>query len=37
MLQGYRQECGFPRVYLPPVNLYGPRDNLCMQSNISTK
>lgn len=27
MLQGYRQEYGFPGVYLLPVNLYGPRDN----------
>ena len=27
MLQGYRQEYGFPGVFLLPVNLYGPRDN----------
>lgn len=27
MLQGYRQEFGFPGVFLLPVNLYGPRDN----------
>ena len=27
MLQGYRQEYGFPGIYLLPVNLYGPRDN----------
>ncbi len=27
MLQGYREEFGFPGVFLLPVNLYGPRDN----------
>ncbi len=27
MLQGYRQEFGFPGIFLLPVNLYGPRDN----------
>jgi len=25
--QSYRQQYGFSAVYLPPVNLYGPRDN----------
>ena len=25
--QAYRQEYGFPAIYLLPVNLYGPRDN----------
>lgn len=33
MLQGYRQEYGFPGVYLLPVNLYGPRDNFDLQSS----
>ena len=32
MLQGYRQEYGFPGVYLLPVNLYGPRDNFDLLS-----
>jgi GDP-L-fucose synthase len=26
-LQAYRQQYGFPGIYLLPVNLYGPRDN----------
>jgi len=33
MLQGYRQEFGFPGVYLLPVNLYGPRDNFDLLSS----
>ena len=33
MLQGYRQEYGFPGVYLLPVNLYGPRDNFDLASS----
>jgi GDP-L-fucose synthase len=33
MLQGYRQEYGFPGVYLLPVNLYGPRDNFDLLSS----
>ena len=33
MLQGYRQEYGFPGIYLLPVNLYGPRDNFDLQSS----
>lgn len=32
MLQGYRQEYGFPGIYLLPVNLYGPRDNFDLVS-----
>ena len=32
MLQGYRQEFGFPGVYLLPVNLYGPRDSFDLLS-----
>jgi GDP-L-fucose synthase len=32
MLQGYRQEYGFPGVFLLPVNLYGPRDNFDLLS-----
>jgi GDP-L-fucose synthase len=31
-LQAYRQEYGFPGVYLLPVNLYGPRDNFDLES-----
>ena len=26
--QAYRQQYGFPAIYLVPVNLYGPRDNV---------
>ena len=33
MLQGYRQEFGFPGVFLLPVNLYGPRDNFDLVSS----
>ena len=33
MLQGYRQEYGFPGVFLLPVNLYGPRDNFDLVSS----
>ena len=33
MFQGYRQEYGFPGVYLLPVNLYGPRDNFDLLSS----
>ena len=33
MLQGYRQEYGFPGVFLLPVNLYGPRDNFDLQTS----
>ena len=33
MLQGYRQEYGFPGVFLLPVNLYGPRDNFDLLSS----
>ena len=32
MLQAYRQEYGFPGVFLLPVNLYGPRDNFDLVS-----
>src|SRR5205809_240760 len=32
-LQAYRQEFGFPGVYLLPVNLYGPRDNFDLESS----
>lgn len=33
MLQGYRQEYGFPGIYLLPVTLYGPRDNFDLLSS----
>lgn len=33
MLQAYRQEFGFPGIYLLPVNLYGPRDNFDLASS----
>lgn len=33
MLQGYREEYGFPGVFLLPVNLYGPRDNFDLASS----
>jgi nucleoside-diphosphate-sugar epimerase len=32
MLQGHRQEYGFPGVYLLSVNLYGPRDDFDLLS-----
>ena len=32
-LQGYRQEYGFPGIYLIPVNLYGPGDNFDPESS----
>lgn len=33
MLQGYRQQYGFPGIYLLPVNLYGPRDNFDLRTS----
>lgn len=33
MLQSYRQQYGFPGVYLLPVNLYGPRDNFDLKTS----
>src|SRR6202162_2422801 len=30
-LQSYRNEYGFPGIYLVPVNLYGPRDNFNLE------
>jgi GDP-L-fucose synthase len=33
MLQGYRQQYGFPGIYLLPVNLYGPGDNFDLSSS----
>jgi GDP-L-fucose synthase len=32
-LQAYRQEFGFPGVYVLPVNLYGPWDNFDLQTS----
>jgi len=32
-LQAYRQQWGFPGIYLLPVNLYGPRDNFDPESS----
>lgn len=32
-LQSYRQQWGFPGIYLLPVNLYGPRDNFDLNSS----
>jgi GDP-L-fucose synthase len=32
-LQSYRQEYGFGGIYLLPVNLYGPRDNVDLESS----
>jgi GDP-L-fucose synthase len=32
-LQSYRQQWGFPGIYLLPVNLYGPRDNFDLESS----
>ncbi|MEX0788943.1 MAG: GDP-L-fucose synthase [Anaerolineales bacterium] len=31
--QAYRQQYGFPSIYLVPVNLYGPRDNFDLESS----
>jgi GDP-L-fucose synthase len=33
MLQSYRQQYGFPGIYLLPVNLYGPGDNFDPQTS----
>ena len=33
MLQSYRQQYGFPGIYLLPVNLYGPGDNFDAQTS----
>lgn len=33
MLQSYRDEYGFPGVYLLPVNLYGPKDNFDLETS----
>ena len=33
MLQAYRQQYGFPGIYLLPVNLYGPGDNFDYESS----
>jgi GDP-L-fucose synthase len=32
-LQAYRQEYGFPGIYVVPVNLYGPRDNFDLETS----
>ena len=32
-LQAYRQEFGFPGIYLLPVNLYGPGDNFDLETS----
>src|ERR1017187_5359353 len=32
-LQAYRQEYGFPGIYLLPVNLYGPGDNFDLETS----
>ncbi len=32
-IQAYRQQYGFPGIYLLPVNLYGPGDNFDLQSS----
>jgi GDP-L-fucose synthase len=32
-LQSYRQQWGFPGIYLLPVNLYGPKDNFDLESS----
>lgn len=32
-LQSYRQEFGFPGIYLIPVNLYGPGDNFDLETS----
>jgi GDP-L-fucose synthase len=31
--QAYREQYGFPSIYLLPVNLYGPRDNFDLQTS----
>lgn len=31
--QAYREQYGFPGIYLLPVNLYGPRDNFDLESS----
>lgn len=33
MIQAYRQQYGFPGIYLLPVNLYGPRDNFDLETS----
>jgi GDP-L-fucose synthase len=33
MLQAYRQQYGLKGIYLPPVNLYGPGDNIDLQTS----
>src|SRR5690606_22677024 len=33
MLQAYREQYGFPGIYLLPVNLYGPGDNFDLASS----
>ncbi len=33
MLQAYREQYGFPGIYLLPVNLYGPGDNFDLHSS----
>lgn len=33
MLQSYREQYGFPGIYLLPVNLYGPGDNFDLESS----
>lgn len=33
MLQSYRQEFGFPGIFLLPVNLYGPRDHFDLENS----
>ena len=33
MLAGYREQYGFPGIFLMPTNLYGPRDNFDPQSS----
>ncbi len=33
MVQAYRQQYGFPGIYLLPVNLYGPGDNFDLQTS----
>jgi GDP-L-fucose synthase len=32
-LQAYREQYGFPGIYLIPVNLYGPRDNFDLETS----
>ncbi len=33
MLQAYREQYGFPGIYLLPVNLYGPHDNFDLETS----